>query len=178
MLSVRRSHKGPFTLKIYYTIILRFLPPAIKLSQGNVFTPVCHSVHRGEWQTPPWEQTPSGSRHPPYAVHAGRYGQQSGGMHPTGMHSCCDCDCDSFSPYRKKHNNIYIINPRCEWTITAAIYSTVASTWINGWILSCAVLSSCTKCRAIKTKGMVWSNTWVYSKRDTTAHTYRLVVTS
>ena len=25
---------------------------------------------------------------PPGAVHAGRYGQQAGGMHPTGMHSC------------------------------------------------------------------------------------------
>ena len=33
------------------------------------------------------------SRHPPpgtplCAVHAGRYGQQAGGMHPTGMQSC------------------------------------------------------------------------------------------
>ena len=27
--------------------------------------------------------------HPPLgAVHAGRYGQQAGGTHPTGMHSC------------------------------------------------------------------------------------------
>ena len=25
---------------------------------------------------------------PPGAVHAGRYGQQAGGTHPTGMHSC------------------------------------------------------------------------------------------
>ena len=25
---------------------------------------------------------------PPCAVHAGRYGQQAGGMHPTGMQSC------------------------------------------------------------------------------------------
>ena len=53
----------------------------------------------------PWEQTSPGSRHPPGsrspqeqtpppehipsgAVHAGRYGQQAGGTHPTGMHSC------------------------------------------------------------------------------------------
>ena len=48
----------------------------------------------------PWEQTPPRpctpqSRHPPEAeppplsvVHAGRYGQQAGGMHPTGMQSC------------------------------------------------------------------------------------------
>ena len=34
---------------------------------------------------PPWEQTP-----PPSTVHAGRYGQQSGGTHPTGMDSCLD----------------------------------------------------------------------------------------
>ena len=29
-----------------------------------------------------------GSRHPPCTVHAGRYGQQAGGTHPTGMHTC------------------------------------------------------------------------------------------
>ena len=34
---------------------------------------------------PPWEQTP-----PPSTVHAGRYGQQSGGTHPTGMDTCLD----------------------------------------------------------------------------------------
>ena len=33
-------------------------------------------------------------------------------------------------------------------------------------------------CRAIKTKGMVFRYTWVYSKEDTMAHTRRLVVTS
>ena len=125
------------------------LPPTAKLRQGNVFTPVCHSVHKGEWQTPlgkqpspksrhppgqtpPREQTPPRSRHvppgadtawqipprsrhtlgrqpltppgskhppphgadtpqeqtPPCTVHPGRYGQQAGGTHPTGMHTC------------------------------------------------------------------------------------------
>ena len=53
-------------------------------------------------QVPPWDQVhPSrtrytpGARYPPWtryappgAVFAGRYGQQAGGMHPTGMHSC------------------------------------------------------------------------------------------
>ena len=39
-------------------------------------------------QTPPQHQTPPGSRHPLCAVHAGRYGQQAGGTHPTGMHTC------------------------------------------------------------------------------------------
>ena len=43
-----------------------FLPPATKLRQGNVFTPVWHSVHKGVWQTPlarpppPREQTSLG----------------------------------------------------------------------------------------------------------------------
>ena len=46
---------------------------------------------------PPGRYTPLGSTPPlsrytptPHlrAVHAGRYGQQAGGMHPTGMHSC------------------------------------------------------------------------------------------
>ena len=52
-----------------------------------------------ESRHPPWKQTPTGSRHPlprkqtlPEAVHAGRYGQQSGGMHPTGMQSCLHAD--------------------------------------------------------------------------------------
>ena len=33
-------------------------------------------------------------------------------------------------------------------------------------------------CRAIKTKGMVFRYTWVYSKEDTMAHTRRPMVTS
>ena len=55
--------------------------PCPKLhNNNNIFTPVCHSVHRGDVsasvhagiphppeQTPPWEQTPNGSRHPPRA---------------------------------------------------------------------------------------------------------------
>ena len=46
-----------------------------EVCEGYVFTRVC--VH------PPWAGTP-----PLGAVHAGRYGQQAGGTHPTGMHSC------------------------------------------------------------------------------------------
>ena len=61
-----------------------FLPPATKLRQGNVFTPVCHSVHRGgvchtpPGQTPPAQcmlgYTPLPSAcwdTPPCTVHAG-----------------------------------------------------------------------------------------------------------
>ena len=58
------------------------------------FTCVCDSAC---WDTPsPADfprSRPPGSRHPPSrhptrAVHAGRYGQQVGGTHPTGMHTC------------------------------------------------------------------------------------------
>ena len=83
-----------------------YLLPATKLGQGYVFTRVCDSVHMGRWCLPqcmlgytPWEQTPPPQKQtppksrpprsrPPRAVHAGRYGQQAGGMHPTGMHTC------------------------------------------------------------------------------------------
>ena len=49
------------------------LPAATNLGQGNVFTGVCDSVHRGgpasvhDGIPPPQEQTPPGSRHPPGA---------------------------------------------------------------------------------------------------------------
>ena len=85
----------------YYTS----LPPA---NEGYVFTRVCHSVHRGgvcpsacwDAHTPPRTRgrhpprpeagNPPGPEAgtPPGAVHAGRYGQQAGGTHPTRMHSC------------------------------------------------------------------------------------------
>ena len=88
---------GVFTL-----IVWSFYRPKTKLWEGNVFTPVCHSVHRAEgvylsacWdthtpgqtppgkhptgQTPPWANThpwadtPPG-RHPPPGGHCrGRY---------------------------------------------------------------------------------------------------------
>ena len=66
------------------------------LGKGNIFAPACHSVHRGGgvcrsacWDTTPQEQTfPPDQTPPPGTVHAGRYGQQAGGMHPTGMQSC------------------------------------------------------------------------------------------
>ena len=51
-------------------IQFNFLPPATKLGQGNIFRSVCQEF----------------CSHPG-AVHAGRYGQQAGGTHPTGMHT-------------------------------------------------------------------------------------------
>ena len=67
------------------TKIITLLPPATKLRQGNIFTPVCHSVHReGVCQSPRADtpqQTPP-SRHPPRPVHAG--------MHPPLPSACWD----------------------------------------------------------------------------------------
>ena len=95
-----------------------FLPPSTKLRQGNVFTHVCHSVHRGVYPSmhrvetrpsqTPWANTtpppqvdtphrvdtPLG-RQPPAQCMLGYspqcmlgYSQQVDSMHPTGMHSC------------------------------------------------------------------------------------------
>ena len=79
------------------------MPPAMKLGQGNIFTGVCDSVHRAVSLSACWDTTPHPRDHsppltrhppgpdtppPPRAEHTGRYGQQAGGMHPTGMQSC------------------------------------------------------------------------------------------
>ena len=45
-------------------------------------TPLDQATPLGPDPLSPW------TRHPPCAVHAGRYGQQMGSTHPTGMHSC------------------------------------------------------------------------------------------
>ena len=37
---------------------------------------------------PPQEDTTTPGRHHPGAVHARRYRQQAGSMHPTGKHTC------------------------------------------------------------------------------------------
>ena len=47
----------------------------------------CLYVHRGGVSATPWADTLP-VRHPPAQCMLG-YGQQAGGMHPTGMHSCC-----------------------------------------------------------------------------------------
>ena len=87
------------------------------LGQGNIFTPVCHSVHRGgsasrhaRLPTPPPpgsrpprtrhppQSRPSGTRHPPGTRHplpgpdtphgVEHAGQRVGSTYPTGMQSC------------------------------------------------------------------------------------------
>ena len=78
------------------------LPPANEVREGYVFTGVCLVCPRGVGCLPHCmlrythpEQTSLRTRHPPPpeqtpppAVHAGRYGQQAGGTHLTGKHTC------------------------------------------------------------------------------------------
>ena len=51
------------------TLLECFLVTARKrsLGQGNIFTPVCHSVHRGVCLSACWDTTPPRSRHPPWS---------------------------------------------------------------------------------------------------------------
>ena len=81
-----------------FCYLLAYLPPTNEVWGKVIFSVACikNSVHRGVSASvhtgiphPP-EQTPPPDQAPPSAVHAGRYGQQAGGMHPTGMQSCLD----------------------------------------------------------------------------------------
>ena len=67
------------------------LPPATKLWQGNVFTPVCQSFcsqggvracRHAPGYAPPRYSCPKAD--------TTRSGQWAGGTHPTGMHCCCE----------------------------------------------------------------------------------------
>ena len=76
-------------MQLPFVVGFLFLPPANEFCEDYVFTPVCQSFCSQEggvclsacWDTPPRSSTPR-------AVHAGRYGQQASGTHPTGMHTC------------------------------------------------------------------------------------------
>ena len=82
-----------------FSSVLSFLPSTTKLQKGNVFTCVCHSVHKAGgclpqcmlgYTSPLGRHTlmrrhPSGQTPPPPQQTA----TAAGGMHPTGMHSCC-----------------------------------------------------------------------------------------
>ena len=76
------------------------LPSATKLGQGNIFRSVCQEfcprgggvsapLHAGIHTHPREHPPPRDQRQTPSsAVHAGKYGQQAVGTHPTGMHTC------------------------------------------------------------------------------------------
>ena len=68
-----------------YTPLGRYTPPRAgtppdRYTPLGRYTPLAGTSPR---QVHPLADTPT-----PGAVHAGRYGQQAGGTHPTGMHSC------------------------------------------------------------------------------------------
>ena len=72
-----------------------FTAPKRSLGQGNIFIGMCQefcSQGGVPGQVSPRPGTPlgPGTPLPPTAVHAGRYGQQAGSTHPTGMHSCAN----------------------------------------------------------------------------------------
>ena len=82
------------TRKIYNSSFPNFvfLPPANEVAGRFIFLHV--SVILYTWGGRKVADLPSGSRHPPprirhppCTVHDGRYGQQAGGTHPTGMHT-------------------------------------------------------------------------------------------
>ena len=82
--------------KLYQKKHFRYYRPQRSCGQGNIFTPVCHSVHRGglPGRTPPArENLPlPGRTHPrtrPPRKQTAAYDQQAASTHPTGMHSCC-----------------------------------------------------------------------------------------
>ena len=94
LLSVKRK-QTPLQTYGSFNFIRLSLPPANEVWGKVIFSVACvkNSVHRGGLPQCmlgyPLEQTPPpGTRHHPCTVHAGRYGQQAGGMHPTGMQSC------------------------------------------------------------------------------------------
>ena len=91
---------------VYSPFLPKLLPPANEVCEGYVFTRVLSFCPQGEEYlagkppgryTPPDQVQPPGLGTPPEQVAppgtgtppgAGRYGQQAGGTHPTGMHSC------------------------------------------------------------------------------------------
>ena len=86
---------------VFFHVLWYLLLPPINEVWGKViFSVACvkNSVHRGGGLPQcmlgyPLGPGTSRSRHPldqapPRAMHAGRFGQQAGSMHPTGMQSC------------------------------------------------------------------------------------------
>ena len=66
----------------------RYTPQDQVHPPGTRYTPPGPGSTPGTRYTPPDQVHPPGPGTPPRALHAGRYGQQVGGTHPTWMHSC------------------------------------------------------------------------------------------
>ena len=108
-MTVKRALRG-FPYIGSRILVLAFLPAATKLGQGNVFTGVCDSVHRGGGvclsayrdTTPPREQTPPPGADTP-TEQTTAYGQRAAGKHPTGMHSCSPYNTARLQPVVQKY---------------------------------------------------------------------------
>ena len=71
----------------FHVQICALLPPAKRsLGQGNIFAPVCHSVHRGRvpGQVHPTAGTPPGQVHPRAGAPPGQVHPQAGTPHWAG----------------------------------------------------------------------------------------------
>ena len=123
--------------------------PQKKLRQGNVFTPVCHSVHRGclsqcmlgytppwggtppdSWVgTPPWGGTPPRQVHPRVLPHPVTTVTAADGTQPTEMFSCLiflcfgkfDKDIFVFFSFELIGTSTVHLIPR-EVTVQASVY--------------------------------------------------------
>ena len=82
----------PFYLEC--TIVYNLYCLQTKLREGNVFTPVCHSVHGGGVsQQALGQRGVTGGVHPTHALVTHTHtpsSQQTGGRHLTGMLSCLE----------------------------------------------------------------------------------------
>ena len=67
--------------------MLGYYHPGRGTPPGTRRTPWDHAPSQDKGPPGPGTTPPGPGTHP-CAMHAGRYGQQAGGMHPTGMHSC------------------------------------------------------------------------------------------
>ena len=65
----------------------------------------------------------------PCAVHAGRYGQQAGGMHPTGMHSCFNMNSKHLS--------------KCQFALKVIPFSTVSNLVLLEVVQKCPCCQLC-----------------------------------
>ena len=114
-------HKSKFffrTILFHKNQFMKIAPQYCnQLGEGNVFTIVCHSLHGGEgvvclllvrwtcglsafWRSALREGgRPQGREGSAFRG----YGQQAGGMDPTGLRLCWDSHFDTYLLYRNKH---------------------------------------------------------------------------
>ena len=86
-----------------------------------------------------------------------------GGTHPTGMHSCIML----LPPANECFHRCLSVHRRGVGYLRSYVLSEGGECLEGAGYVQVGVY-----CRAIKTKGMVFRYTWVYSKKDTMAHTY------